>query len=137
MAWGWLTSLFSSKKAVDTAVETVAGLAKTAANGIDVIFYTSEEKAQASQKAFDQWLELNKTWQDASTPMAIARRRIATIVINIWAAFLGLGVFAVFTENASLLAYVTSNTVELTWLVVCVFGFYFGPYVYDRYVKTK
>lgn len=136
MAWGWLANLLSPS-AVDTTVKTVADIAVATKNGVDVMFYTDEEKAQANQKAFELWLDLNKTWQEAATPMAIARRQIAKMVVFIWGSFLILGVVAIYTKNDKLLDYIQGNMVELTWLMVCIFGFYYGPYAYNRYVKTK
>jgi hypothetical protein len=135
MAWPWLASLFSSQKTIDTVVDTAATLAKSAASGIDVIFYTDEEKSQARTKAFDQWLEQCKSIVDGDTPMAKARRAIAVMIVVQFLLFLNVGLYAVYTGAESVKGYIQANIGDLFWLVICVFGFYYGPYVYDRYIK--
>lgn len=49
-------------------------------NGIDKLIYTDEEKAEASQKGFELFLE----YQKATLPQNKARRQLALLVTALW-----------------------------------------------------
>jgi hypothetical protein len=71
---GILQGLFNSKKVVDTAADGIY-------NGVDKLFYTKEEKAQATQRGLELYLEFIK----ATQPAALARRYLMFILSGLWA----------------------------------------------------
>lgn len=71
---GVFSSLFASEKNVESLVDG-------AKSGIDKLFYTEEEKADAGRLAFEMQLR----YMEATAPYKIARRYIALIVCGIWA----------------------------------------------------
>jgi len=71
----WLASLFGGGKTTDKIVDSVI-------NGVDAVFYTDQEKAEANQKILDWKLE----WLKATQGQNIARRVIAFGVGGMWLA---------------------------------------------------
>lgn len=97
----------------------------------DAIWFTSEEKSEASQKRFETWLELQKALANESTPRSVNRRVLAWTVLFMMAvltlaciAFQGLG-------RTDMADYTIRLIVELKWgWAFCgVIIFYFGPHM--------
>ena len=71
--FGIFKAIFSSSKDTSKIVDAAIG-------GIDSLFYTDQEKAEANMKVLDFKLE----WAKATSGSNIARRFIAMIVTSIW-----------------------------------------------------
>ncbi len=69
----------TAKKVVDAAINTG-----------DALFFTDEEKSQASQKRLDWVLK----YMSATNAQNVARRLIAVMVVGIWAFILAIAVIA-------------------------------------------
>lgn len=78
----------SSAKAVDVAGD----LLEKGASGIDKMFYTQEEKAIASQKYFEGWLDFQKMLGSESMPSAVSRRILAWIIAGVFCFLVVCGV---------------------------------------------
>ena len=120
----------STPKLVDTACD----LATTAAKGIDAIFYTDEEKAEARKAAFDQWLEAQRTLQAESSVRSITRRVLAFAFCGSFLGLLvgGVCLFRIDPEWGRLCFDVAK---ELSSTALAVVVFYFGPTMISRAVK--
>ena len=134
---GWL---FGGSKAAD-------GIIDGARAGIDKIFYTDEEKADARREAYRLWVE----YQKATAPQNVARRLIALIVTVLWSGLVLTGIVARGVEKltgkvaaatadtasqgllfSDFVFNVLSNNVTTVFFVVV--GFYFSKRMLDRIV---
>lgn len=76
---GWFSALFSSKKVVDTAMDTV----KDIRDGIDMLVYTDEEKAIYHAKISEVILKRSEVALQESSIKSMTRRIIAVSVVLI------------------------------------------------------
>jgi hypothetical protein len=125
-----IKSIFSAPKVIDTATD----LAKSAANGIDVLFFTDEEKEQYRQQAFDKWLTLYDKIANESATRSITRRILAVMILGEFLFFLLLAglIYPWFPQWTSTLLGLAK---QLGNLVLAVAVFYFGPYAIGQYIK--
>lgn len=76
-------AVFGSSKNTQTVVDGAVA-------GIDKMFFTAEERSEASARAADWFLE----YLAATQPQNLARRLIAVIVVLLWALLILVGVAA-------------------------------------------
>ena len=112
--FSWITG---NSKAANTAVDGVV-------NGIDAMFFTEEEKSQASMKA----LELKIEFARATAGMSISRRIIVVVVSGAWLLLVLLlaGIGLVMGRDAPPVAYLFEllrDVVNDPFMVIV--GFYF------------
>lgn len=116
--FGWL---FGGSKAADKTVDSIS-------NGIDKMFYTDEEKADANKEAFKLFIE----YQKATQPQNLARRLIALIIIGLFA-LLTLIVVVAWPLNPDysdfILGVLSRNVLPLAVVVV---SFYFYKRIKDN-----
>lgn len=130
--FGFIGKLFGSEKAGEALVSSVS-------NGIDKMFYTSEEKAEDVAKARTEGLQVYMEWLRSTSGSRLARRFIALIVTGTWAMEHIMSVifdtFAVFTNDTGAMtaAKFTEASTRLaehaqdnSSLVGVVLLFYFG-----------
>ncbi len=119
--FGWLTG------GGDTANKVI----ETASSGLDMLFFTDEEKSIAGQKVLDFKLE----WLKATSGQNLARRFIAFGVVGLWC----LGVLAaciakLFSEGYSeFLFTILKDVVGLPFTVII--GFYFAAHMVGKLKK--
>ena len=153
---GWLGSLFGL---VDSN-RTASKLAEDISSGVDVLFYTDEEKAQASAEAFNAWLKMVDVMKGSEAYRSITRRILAVgIVFNlfvmIWLCVLAELVHAlswmvwdevildVVSEGGLQFTNVTwsilklANAFQLGWVFCTIIVFYFGPHLIQFFTKEK
>lgn len=128
--FGWFTA---GKVTADTAskvVDTGCSLIEKAADGIDALFFTDEEKVQASQKVLETVIEMHKATADENSVRSRARRALAIIVIADYMALLNLAAilycFGV-TRDAARGVFDIAN-MGAGFMVSAVTIFYFGYY---------
>ena len=148
--FGFIKGLFGSQKNVDTVIETGA---KGLYNGIDKLFYTDEEKAEASADilklkttAFQKFVDAA---YDQNSIRSITRRWLAFLVMGptilfyvLAAVFHGIGVFAE-VDKSGLNGFITyasflfamANTLA-PW-AGGVLIFYFGPHLIGAFNGKK
>jgi len=113
---GWFSSLFSA----DTINKSVDAVINTG----DALFYTDEEKAQASQKAVETKLKMLPHFE----PFKLAQRYIAIMfTINFIASFWVGVLFFYFGTPKQLEGYIHLIAVfQFGWIMLAIVSFYFG-----------
>jgi len=130
--FGLLGSLFGTAKAGEAMIAGVT-------NGIDKLFYTGEEQAEAKAKARTEGMTVYMAWLASTSGSRLARRVLALSVTSVWIIEHMMAVLfdtmAVFTNNAGALTSDKLVTASLHMnasadsnreLVAIVLLFYFG-----------
>ena len=124
---GFFTTLFSTQKVIDAIPETAGKVVDGVISGVDKLFFTDEEKTEASQKAMDSIYSFIKTTMDESSIRSITRRVLAVEVVSAFV-FLLLAGAIIYILNPTWAAHVLDCAKALSNLVLAVSVFYFGPY---------
>ena len=124
---GFFTSLFSTKKVIDAIPETAGKVVDGVVSGVDKLFFTDEEKTEASQKAMDSIYSFIKTTMDESSIRSITRRVLAVMIVAVFLFLLVFGALVYFFD-ATWAAHALGCAKSLSNLVLAVSVFYFGPY---------
>lgn len=119
-----------TEKAIDTVAEGLY-------NGIDKLFFTDEEKVQASQKAFDAWLRMVEATSKENSAKSYTRRIIAIMVISVWLTLLVYGVVAFPFSQAYSRFILSLVTNDMLWITGAVVVFYFGPSVLNNIFRKS
>lgn len=131
--------LLAGGKTPETVAKTLQESAKSTFSIIDNAFYTDQEKAEASAKALDAYIEVYKTTMNESTGTAEARRWFLQVITNyvllacticIGAELLGHGGVA-----EAIVRYVTAF--QIGWAFVAAVGFYFLTHVAKGLVPPR
>jgi len=75
--WGLIGNLFGGSKAGEKIIDGVS-------NGIDKLFYTDEEKAEAASKARTEGMTVYMEWLRSTSGSRLARRLLALGTFSIW-----------------------------------------------------
>ena len=123
-------SLFGWAKKIDPqeAFDTVA-------SGIDKVFYTNEEKAEAAAKAFDQYMEWFKLASDENSARSITRRYLAVMFAGVFL-FLLLASGAVWLFNADYASFLAELAKTIAPYVGGIMAFYFGYYAISNVIES-
>ena len=124
---GFFTSLFSTKRVIDAIPETAGKVVDGVVSGVDKLFFTDEEKTEASQRAMDSIYSFIKTTMDESSIRSITRRVLAVEIVSAFV-FLLLAGAMIYILNPTWAAHVLACAKALSNLVLAVSVFYFGPY---------
>ena len=129
---GFLDWLRTAPKVVDTAANVV----NSGVKGIDALFFTDEEKSDASRKLYELWLETQKIVRDENTVRSMTRRGLACMIMGLFLLLILMAAvcWPLMSEWSGALikmAGILSN------LVMAVAIFYFGPYAFSAYIKKK
>lgn len=105
-----------------------------AVSGIDKVFYTDEEKADAREKLGAYWLEAQKVLLNESNSAGITRRILAWIIMGEFALLVLIAAiaFPFLPEYSQFLVGLIEG--QLSLLVLTVGGFYYGPFFLQRLV---
>ena len=123
---GILANIFGDKDIANKAVDGAIG-------GLDKMFFTQEEKAEANQKLSEWYLK----YLEATQPQNLARRFIALIVVGLWALLILIGVAVKYwsDEFAEFVFRVLAEIVMNPFLMIM--GFYFLTHAVRAYQKEK
>ncbi len=116
--WSWL---FGNSDSANKVVDGVS-------SGLDMMFFTDEEKSIASQKVLDFKIEYAKATQNQS----VARRIIAFIVCGIWG-FLNISAVAMYfiSETSSKFIFeVIKENINTPFMIIV--GFYFAAHIVGK-----
>ncbi|GAF70801.1 unnamed protein product [marine sediment metagenome] len=102
-----------------------------ATKGLDKIFFTKEERADANQKLSDWYLK----YLEATSGQNVARRFIALVVVYLWAGLILLGVTSRYwsVELSDHIYHILQDVVMNPFLVII--GFYFLSHAVRAYKK--
>ncbi len=75
--WSFLGKMFGTDKAAASLIDNVS-------NGIDKLYYSTEEEAEDKALAVREGNQVYMTWLKSTTGSAIARRFIAIVVTLVW-----------------------------------------------------
>jgi hypothetical protein len=126
MTMGILSKIFGDKDNLDK-------LTDGAVHGLDKIFFTKEEKAEANQKLSEWYLK----YLAATQPQNVARRVIAFIVVGLWAILVLLGVLIKWFNDAYA-TYVFEVLAEIVMNpFLMIMGFYFLTHAVRAYRNGK
>jgi len=129
--FSWFTT---TEKAVDTGLDLI----KKGASGIDMLFFTDEEKSLASAKIMDQVIAMQKATADENSVRSQTRRMLAKLIIANYLLIIDLAIgFVVFGKDATarLLFDIANTTLGAHVLAVVIF--YFGYYGINAVVKSS
>lgn len=119
-------AIFGSSKNTETIVDG-------AVNGLDKMFFTDEEKSEASAKMAEWYLR----YLAATEPQNLARRLIALVIVILWALLIILGVVAYWIdETFSLFVFDVLRDIVMNPFLT-VLGFYFAAHVVRAWVGGK
>lgn len=123
---GILSNIFGSSKNAETIVTG-------AAKGLDALFFTKEEKAQANQKLADWYLQ----YLAATQPQNLARRLLALIVALLWAVLIlfGIGIRWHSYEMSDFVFKTMNELVHQPFMMIM--GFYFLAHIVRTYQNGK
>ena len=121
---GVFDKLFGSDKQLDK-------LTTGAVSGLDKMFFTKEEKAEASQKLSEWYLR----YLEATQPQNIARRVIAFMVVGLWTFLVLFGVMAKYFNDAyAVYVFDTLENIVMNPFLMIV-GFYFLTHTVRAFKK--
>jgi len=129
---GLLSFLTTAPKVVDTGMD----LAKSAAKGIDALFFTAEEKSQASLQAIQLWIKTQEVIRDENTARSITRRALACMILG-GQLLLVIAACALFGFNPAWSAFIMSVVESQAFMTGAVTVFYFGYYGFKQIVGKK
>ena len=133
----WITGAKQSGEVID---KVSTGLVK----GVDMLFFTEEEKAIYSAKAGELWIKTQGVLAEENTARTLTRRYISIAVMYSWlmmvlSTFL-LALWETITNGGivnALQLFTTVNQVMGT-IVLAIIVFYFGPSALGRIIgETK
>lgn len=107
----------------------------TVASGIDKLFFTPEEKSDAAQKAWDQWIEWYKLNSDENSARSKTRRVLAIMFSGSFL-FLLLVAGIAYLFNAGYGSFLFDIAKELFPMVSGILFFYFGYYAVNSMINT-
>ena len=133
---GFIKSLFripeTAEKAVDIADKVTTGFIA----GIDKMFYTKEEKAEATQKFSETILSFWELTTKENTQQSMARREIARMTFQVYF-FLILVMAVLWKIDLEWAKFIFTIIKMITWLVGMVAATYFVPYQVSKIWKSK
>ena len=121
---------FASPKIVDTGLE----LAKKGASGIDMLFYTNEEKEIARKEWFAMVLKSENANQEQAQIRNVTRRTIAQQFIKVYL-FLILVEVVLYKLDPAWAKHIFEMLKVVSYCVVPIVVFFFGSYGWGTYVK--
>lgn len=127
--------LFGASKSAEKVVDTGCGLLTTAASGIDMMFYTDEEKAQAKAAVYTQWLKTQEVIREEGSVRSVTRRMIAVAFTTIFLCMCIAGVvLALITKDPSNPCF--DMVSEMGMIEMTIIVFYFGPTMIGRAITS-
>jgi len=122
--WSWLTS---GAKTAETAADTGKILVEGLVSGLDKVWYTDEEKAEARQKAADTLLKYWEAVAKENTEQSKARRELAKMAFTVYFGLIIIGVVCYFWQPPAA-QFIFQVVGKITWLITMIAGIYFGPH---------
>lgn len=123
---GWFSNIFGSAEKATAIVDKAAdGIY----NGVDKMFYTEEEKADATRQGWAMYLEFIKmAYFDQNSIRSITRRWIAAAIVatTLLSFFISLGFALAGRADVVDIVIALAEAYKIGWAFVTVIVFYFG-----------
>ena len=132
----WFSWFGTGEKAVDTASDVAKTVSNGLYNGLDMVWYTDEEKAQQSHKNNELLYKFWDLISKENTEQSKARRSMAESTLNVYFSLILMGV-AVWGFSPSYAAYIFKVVGTLTYLTVPIGAIYFGPHQFAKLKKKE
>jgi len=118
---GWFSWLTGESKTAEKVVDGVS-------SGLDMMFYTDEEKAIAAHKVLDFKIEYAKHTQNQS----VARRVIAFIVSGIWGLLniVAVALYFISEPASDFIFKVINQNINTPFMIIV--GFYFAAHIVGK-----
>lgn len=126
---GIFSFLKSNKKTVDKVVDG-------AISGIDKIFYTNEEKAEARRKLADGVQEFVQTTLNENTVRSKTRRVIAIMIMGVFLLLI-LGAAAAFPFDEGYSKFLFEIVGDMSTFALMVAAFFFGAHMLGRDIINR
>jgi len=130
--WAWITGAQQADKAMDIAKEGATNLFA----GVDMVWFTPEEKSIAALKITESVIRMVEATKGESTVRSITRRVLAWMIMGTFLFLLLFGTL-VYKWDAGWSAYCLNSAKALTFLATPVGIFYFGYYGIKQLRKDK
>ncbi|MDY6789863.1 MAG: hypothetical protein SWH54_01225 [Thermodesulfobacteriota bacterium] len=130
----WYSFLTSTSKTAETAAEAGKSIVDGLVSGIDAVFYTDEEKAQARQKGSETILRFWEAIARENTEQSKARRMLAKMTFQVFFFFL-LAAAVVYRFDAEYARFLLALAGKIMFLVSAIGVIYFGPHQLQKIVK--
>ena len=129
---------FSFLKTSDKAVDTVSNVIDAGVKGIDALFFTNEEKSQASMKVTQLWIKMQEAMANENSAKSITRRYLAFGFCgeHIFLGLLMIGVWPWFPKySAYILEFIKTQTSIILAIVIFYFGYWGVQQIIDKVKK--
>lgn len=120
---GFLSLFGKSEKAADIAEKATSGLI----SGIDKMFFTNEEKAEAAQKVMDVHLKMIEATASENTVRSKTRRYLALMIMGTFLFLLVFGAL-IYKFDPEWARHVLECAKSLSAMAFAIGVFYFGYY---------
>lgn len=130
----WYSFLTSTTKTAETAAEAGKSIVDGLVSGIDAVFYTDEEKAQARQKGSETILKFWEAIARENTEQSKARRMLAKMTFQVFFFFL-LAAAVVYRFDAEYAKFLLALAGKIMFLVSAIGVIYFGPHQLQKIVR--
>ncbi len=144
MAWGFLSKLFVSQKAVEDVTETGKKIAGGIVDGIDALFLTEEERISYGQEGAKIVLSFWEMVAKENTEQSKARRALAMLTLKsfFYIIFLAItcrivGTFIKPMIEVSTFIIKIALSGIVGGLVISIGTIYFGPHQLSKIVDFK
>ncbi len=121
-----IKALFSAPKTIDKAVDVGAKVADGIMSGLDKLWFTKEEKADARQKGTETLLKFWEVVANENTEQSKARRELAKMVFKTYLSLILMAV-AVYGFDKEYAKFIFEVAGILTVIVGGIAAIYFGP----------
>jgi len=129
-------SIFKTITSAPKIVDTATDLIKTGASGIDMMFYTDEEKEMARKDWFAMVLKSEQTHHEQASQRSVTRRMLARAFCETYLFLIVISVL-LFKADPAWGKYVFEMIKVVSYAVVPIIVFFFGSYGYGTYMKKK
>lgn len=130
----WFTFLTSGSKAADKIPDMADKVVGGVVSGLDKMFFTDEEKSEASAAAMAAIIDFIKSTASESSARSVTRRILAVMILSAFLILL-LTAAGVYPFNAEWSKFLIECAGSLSGLVLAVGVFYFGPYQIGQAIK--
>jgi hypothetical protein len=127
----WYSWFKSSDKAIDTAAGVVEKVSDGLYNGIDMAFYTDEEKAIDQRKKNELIYKFWELTTKENTQQSLARRELAKMTMKVYFSLILMAV-SVWGFDKEYAEFIFKVVGTLSFLAVPIGAIYFGPHQFAK-----